>query len=84
MRNVQLAEAEDHLADLVCEAEAGESLTILRGDKPVARIIPFRADTAPDESQRQAAVQRLIALMERGIDMGGFKIANRDQVYDRD
>jgi antitoxin (DNA-binding transcriptional repressor) of toxin-antitoxin stability system len=84
MRNVQLTEAEEHLADLVSEAEAGETLTILRGDKPIARIVPFRAATPPDESLRQAVVQRLIALMEQGIDLGGFKITNRDQVYDRD
>ncbi len=80
MRQVQLHEEEQQFAALVSEAEAGESLTILRGDKPVAQIIPF--PTEATQSERAAARNRLIALMDRGVDMGVWN--GRDELYDRD
>ncbi len=85
MRQVQLAEAQEHLADLVSEAEGGQRITILREGHPVAEIIPFPdlAEPQPTPEERQAAWERLSALMERGIDLGGFKIESRDELYDR-
>jgi antitoxin (DNA-binding transcriptional repressor) of toxin-antitoxin stability system len=80
MRQVQLHEAQEQFAALVSEAEAGESLTILRGDKPVAQIIPFPAQSTQDE--RSAARDRLFALMDRGVEMGTWN--GRDELYDRD
>ncbi len=81
MRQVQLAEDESQFAALVSEAEAGESLTIFRGDRPVAQIIPFPKQ--PTEDQRAAALKRLKALMNKGIDLGGVW-NGRDELYDRD
>ena len=82
MRQVQLAEEEKQFASLVSEAEAGTSLTILRAGKPVAQIIPFpQPDVATAE--RQQALIHLRAIMEHGYDLGGLKIGNRDQLYDR-
>lgn len=69
MRQVQLHEEERQFATLVSQAEAGESLTILRGDKPVAQIIPF-PEATDRQAKRMAAVARLDALMEKGFDMG--------------
>ena len=86
MRQVQLHEAERNLAALVAEAEAGESLTIRRNGKPVAQLIPFNGHTEEKtvtETDRQAALERLDALMERGFDMG-VVWNGRDELYDRD
>ena len=84
MRQVQLREEEEQFAALVSEAEAGESLTILRGDKPVAQIIPFPVShNNADEAERQAALKRLRAIMERGYDLG-IVWNGRDELYDRD
>lgn len=82
MRQVQLSEAEQQFSALISEAEAGESLTILRGDKPVARIIPFPHDEER-EATRLAAAARLDTLMEKGYDMG-LVWNGRDELYDRD
>ena len=41
MRQVQLHEEEHQFAALIAQAEAGEILTMLPGNKPVAQIIPF-------------------------------------------
>ena len=86
MRQVQLHEAEQNLAALVAEAEAGESLTILRNGKPVAQIIPFDGhaeEKEVTETDRQAAAKRLQALMDQGFDLG-IEWNGRDEIYDRE
>jgi prevent-host-death family protein len=83
MRQVQLHEEEQQFAALVSEAEAGESLTILRHGKPVAQIIPFTKMNEPVAAERSAALARLSSLMEKGYDMG-LVWNGRDELYDRD
>ena len=82
MRQVQLIEEEKQFASLVSEAEAGESLTILRAGKPVAQIIPFPEDNKTRE-QRMAALEKLEATMKKGYDLG-IVWNGRDELYDRD
>jgi len=82
MRQVQLQDAEEHFAALVAEAEAGESLTIVRDGKAVAQIIPFPESHNP-QAERKAALERLDALMAKGYDMG-VAWNGRDELYDRD
>lgn len=84
MRQVQLHEEEHQFASLVSQAEAGESLTIVRHGKAVAQIIPFPESNEPSRAERMAALGQLDVLMARGYDQGGFKTRNRDELYDRD
>ena len=88
MRQIQLSEDDRQLATLVDEVEAGESVTILRGERPVAQIIPFpeakKAKAVADEgafSKRDAAVKRIRQIMEEGIPMGGVP-PTRDEMHD--
>ena len=88
MRQVQLSEDDQQLATLVGEVEAGESVTILRGERPVAQIIPFpearRFESLVDEdafSRREAAIKRIRATMKKGIPMGGIP-PTRDEMHD--
>jgi len=85
MRQVQLHEEEQQFAALVAEAEAGESLTILRGGKPVAQIIPFpqQASETHTEEERLEGARQLQALMDKGFDLG-IVWNGRDELYDRD
>ena len=84
MRQVQLHEEERHFAPLVAEAEAGESLTILRHGKPVAQIIPFPAHSErPTKEEHLAALDRLRTIRNRGLNLGGVW-NGRDELYDRD
>jgi len=87
MRQVQLND-DGQLATLVSEVEAGESVTILRGERPVAQIIPFpeskslsirQADTA--ELKREAAVKRIREIMTKGVPLGGTP-PTRDEMHD--
>ncbi len=88
MRQVRLSEGDGRLSRLVSEVEAGESLTILRGERPVAQIIPFRgaasAATLPDEDalpKREASIKRIREIMKKGIPMGGVP-PTRDEMHD--
>ncbi len=88
MRQVQLNEDDHQLATLVSEAEAGESVTILRGERPVAQIIPFPEIKNPEASmdedallRREAAIKRIREIMQEGIPMGGVP-PTRDEMHD--
>ena len=83
MRQVQFHEAEEQFASLIAEAEAGESLTILRAGKPVAQIVPFPKSQQKLLSgpEREAALQELIALMKAGVPLGGAP-PTRDDMHD--
>ena len=47
MREVGVHEAKTHLSKLLREVEAGTGVVILRGGKPVARLVPVRAPARP-------------------------------------
>jgi prevent-host-death family protein len=55
MREVGSFEAKTHLSELLAAVEAGETVTITRRGKPVAQLVPVRANTA----DRVDALRRL-------------------------
>lgn len=85
MRQVQVQDAAEHFADLIAEAEAGESLTIVKAGRPVAQIVPFRADNAEvfSDAERIAARKELRTVTAQGFDLG-IVWNGRDELYDRD
>jgi antitoxin (DNA-binding transcriptional repressor) of toxin-antitoxin stability system len=87
MRQVQLND-DGQLATLVSEVEAGESVTILRGERPVAQIVPLpeakslsipQADAA--ELKRKTAIKRIREIMTKGVPLGGAP-PTRDEMHD--
>jgi prevent-host-death family protein len=44
MRTITIHQAKTHLSRFLKEVEGGETLIVARGNKPVARIVPFTAD----------------------------------------
>lgn len=42
MSNYTVLAAKTHLSRLLHDVEAGDEVIITRGDKPVARLVPFR------------------------------------------
>lgn len=88
MRQVQLIDDDQQLATLVGEVEAGESVTILRGERAVAQIVPFPGasslGTRTDEdavTEREAAIERISEIMRKGVRMGGVP-PTRDEMHD--
>ncbi len=61
MREVGAFEAKTHLSELLAAVEAGETVTITRRGKPVARLVPVHGES----SGRLAALTRLRALGAR-------------------
>lgn len=47
METVTLVEAKTHLSALVARAEAGETISIVRRGKPVARLVPEEKKPKP-------------------------------------
>ncbi len=45
MKTVTTHEAKTHLSKLLAEVEAGEEVTIARGTRPVARLVPVKRTT---------------------------------------
>ncbi len=82
MRQVQLRSDDKELSSCVSDAEAGETVILLREGRPVAQVIPFPA-TEPDASERLKALDRLDALMKRGVDLGGAW-NGRGELYERE
>ena len=58
MRTVQAAEAETHLAELLREVEAGESVAIARNGKAVAHLVPVSPEK--DARARKEAVEEFM------------------------
>jgi len=87
MRSVSIKELEEHTAELVAEAEAGNRFTLIRGGRAVAELVPatVHADQQwATEEERLQAIDQLMETLHRGYDLGGFKITDRDALYDRD
>jgi len=47
LKTVTIHAAKTTLSKLIAEAEAGEEIIIARGDKPVAKIVPFTLGQKP-------------------------------------
>ena len=55
MREIQATEAKTRLAELLRAVEHGETVAITRHGKPVAHLVPARAE---DRANRERAVER--------------------------
>lgn len=82
----------EELAAHIPELEAGNRLTLVREGKPFAEVVPIaQSESAPEyprkwqsEEERLAALAEFKAFLHQGLDLGGFKIEDRDALYDRD
>jgi prevent-host-death family protein len=69
MREVGVYEAKTHLSQLIEDVEKGETITISRHGKPVARLVPVETG----KLSRKEAVERLLAFREKHT-LGGITI----------
>lgn len=75
--------ANQHFAEMLGRAEAGETVIITKRGKPVATLAPYRPEAVSPE--RKAAWDRLLKRLEKGVPAprGGW-VWNRDELYERD
>jgi len=80
---ISARDANQHFAEILGKAAAGETVVITRRGKPVATLAPWRPDSASPE--RKTAWDRLLARLEKGIPAppDGW-VWNRDELYDNE
>lgn len=81
MRTVSLMTANQEFSRLIREVERGEGVLITRRGRPIAKLVPHRADKTADP-EWVAAYRRMMAKLEEGASLGGLKI-RREELYDR-
>ena len=81
MRTVSLMTANQEFSRLIREVERGEGVLITRRGRPIAKLVPHRADKTADP-EWAAAYRRMMATLEEGASLGGLKI-RREELYDR-
>jgi prevent-host-death family protein len=79
MRAVSAREANQAFSRILQEAEGGEKIVITRRGKPVAVLAPYAADRT---REREEAIERAIALMKKGLPLGGRRFT-RDEMHER-
>jgi len=77
VKSVSAREANQHFSRLLSEVAAGEEVVITRRGRPVATLSRYRR---PMTSERGAAIERLMARLNKGVRLGGVKV-NREEIY---
>lgn len=80
MKSVSAREANQHFSRLLGEVAAGEEVVITRRGRPVATLSRYRG--RPITPEREAAIERMVAMMRKGFPLGGLK-ATRDEMHER-
>ena len=78
MKSVSAREANQHFSRLLGEVAAGEEVVITRRGRPVATLSRYRG--RPMTPEREAAIERLMARLSKGVRLGGVKV-NREEIY---
>ncbi len=71
MVNIAIAEAKNHLSELIARVEAGEDIAVTRHGKPVARLVAIEADDSPAQSVRVAQAFDRLAALRSGVRLEG-------------
>lgn len=77
---VALAEAKARLSELVAMAEAGETVSITKRGKPVARLV---AEVPPRKPIDIEAMRKVAALSKPYVDPDGLSFVERMRLEDR-
>jgi prevent-host-death family protein len=63
MKSVGTYEAKTHLPRLLSRVEKGESITITRWGKPIAKLVPASADDSTDVKQ---VIEAMLSFRDQG------------------
>lgn len=77
MKSVSIHEAKTHLSQLIRDVEAGETIVVARGKKPVAQLVPYQ-----ENQRRFDGVSGLVIDMAEDFDepledFGPYMVAER-------
>ena len=77
---VAVEDIANRVDEVVTELREGHTLKLIQGGKKIAEIVPCEPE--PTREQREAARQRLLALLKEGIPLGGVP-PTRDEMHER-
>ncbi len=80
MRRVSMREANQNFSGVMAEVESGESFIVERRGKAIAKIVPFRS--APEDAEREKAIDALMKRLEKGLDLGGEPAPTKDEMHE--
>ena len=80
MKTISARDANQRFSKLLAEVAGGQEVVITRRGRPVARLSPIAG--RPMSPEREAAIKRMVAMMKKGVNLGGSKF-KRDELYDR-
>jgi prevent-host-death family protein len=80
MKTVSAREANQKFSKLLAEVAGGQEVVITKRGVPVARLVAVPSKAR--DRKRQAAIKRMVAMMKKGVDLGGLTF-RRDELYDR-
>ena len=80
MRTVSAREANQSFSKLLQAVVEGEEVVITRRGKPVARLAPIEPVV---DAERQAEIDRIIAHLREGVELGETVPWTRDELYER-
>jgi antitoxin (DNA-binding transcriptional repressor) of toxin-antitoxin stability system len=93
MQSVSIDNLAEQSEMIAAELRAGHTLKLLQGGKRIAEIVPASVEVAENnflsaksrnDKDRQAAIDHLKALLNKGLDLGGYSITDRSELYERD
>jgi prevent-host-death family protein len=81
MRTVSAREANQRFSKLLQAVVDGEEVLITRRGKPVARLT--RLEPVAADPERQAEIERILARLRAGADLGPRASWTRDELHER-
>jgi prevent-host-death family protein len=81
MRTITAREANQSFSKWLSEAERGEEIVITRHGKRVATLKPYSPPAMTPE--RQAAIERALAVVRKGLPLGMTRPLTRDEMHER-
>lgn len=80
---IPASDAADAFPRLLKVVEEGSSVTITRDGKPVAVLSPAPRTLRRSDPEFQAAWEQMVAMMEKGLDIGYDGKLDRDELHAR-
>ena len=71
MINVPLAQAKNHLSELICRVERGETVAVTRRGKPVVQLVVYPTEGPPQQGERVQQVFDRLRLLRSGVSLEG-------------
>jgi prevent-host-death family protein len=75
MRSATARRAKQSFSPILKEVEGGKSVVITPRGRPAVIVMPYRA---ADTGEREHAINRIVALMRRGLPLGGKRFTRNE------